>query len=96
MSGELVFLEGYLLWWSIYLFFFFFCFFALPLLSLFSFDLFRCCWKFWAGLTFTCLHVRGTFCVAATDITDSKQQQQQREREKRGKKTTKIKLPFAP
>lgn len=45
--------------------------------------------SFGLGLMFTCLlvtclHVRGTFYVAVTDITDSKQQQQ-RERKKRGK-----------
>lgn len=52
---------------------FFFCFCPSPLLSL---DLFRC-WKFWAGLRlnmFTCRYLlgKGNFCVAATDITDSK------------------------
>lgn len=60
----------------------FFFFFALPSSSLLLIY-FVVVGSFGLGLMFTCLHVRGTFCVAATDITDSKQQQQ-RERKKRG------------
>lgn len=51
--------------------FFFFFFLALPPSSSLLIY-FVVVGSFGLGLMFTCLHVRGTFCVAATDITDSK------------------------
>lgn len=75
MRGESVFFKegGFVCCDGVFLFFLFlflFLFWAL------SFDLFRCCWKFWAGLM---LH------GAAATHTDSKQQQRERKKREKSK-----------
>lgn len=78
---------------------FFFFFFLLFLFWALSCDLFRCCWKFWAGLMFYMFTCKGNFLRSSDIHTLTRSSRLSSAKERKGKnKTTKVKvkLPFAP
>lgn len=90
MRGESVFFKegGFVCCDGVFFFSFSFCFFFFGPSLLIYFVV----GSFGLGLMFTCLHVRGTFSVAATDITDLKAAGSEARKEEKGKIKHKSKI----